>query len=218
MKRCFEISVLIAGLLFFQTFISLAQEYNEYNEFPQIDNVSPYKAWTVKFNRPVYFHGLKQEDIYVQDESGAMVSGTVLTYEHSKPYVVVLNPPNSGWNSGKVYTLVVSSEIVSDDGMKLGRAARMKFTSGYQSGNISFSLERSNSLPVLYRASVGTTDPKATRYSIYMDGKSLAQAADIGQKSIFVLDLNGAAKKLEVRTFSSSGEADVLDHAFFDIK
>ncbi|KDR94965.1 hypothetical protein SAMN02745945_02795 [Peptoclostridium litorale DSM 5388] len=218
MRRGAVAAFIAVLILSFSFSISFGQEEGEqYKEFPQKENVPSNKSWTVEFTRPVYFHGINDSDVYVKDKNGNVVAGTKVHYEHSRPYVLVLRPPQEGWQIGVEYTLFTSSEIVSQEGEKLEKAAKMSFEAGHESGEITLAIERSGSLPYFYRALVQTSSKSAKYYAVFSGEEMLTQVTPIGEKSIFVIKDEDNAVFITVKTLSTSSELDVVESNDFPI-
>ena len=207
-----------AAILFWSFGFSVSLGEDVYTEFPEKENVSSNKSWTLDFTKPVYFHGIDESDLYVVDHLGNVVEGTRIVYEHLNPYVLTIRPPEEGWQAGQAYTLFTSSDIISNEGEKLEKPVRMRFEIGHESGNVILALERSMSMPDFYRAFVETSNKSAKYYAVYDgNGDMLTNMKPAGEKAVFVLKDKDNTGVITVKMFSTYSELDLVESRDFSI-
>jgi hypothetical protein len=91
--------------------------------FPQKENVSKNKVWTVKFNKKIDKSTVSDDSIKVQDSKGENVE--VKTKIKGENEITVT--PISNYKEGETYTLFVSDKVKATNGESLKQQIKMDF-------------------------------------------------------------------------------------------
>lgn len=96
------------------------------------NNVVPYdKKWTIVFTKKLSTETLnsiqlQKDNIIVLDSLGRRIE--VILSRGSNDNSIIVNPPMLGYSAGENYTLMVKTDIFSNEGKKLRAIAQKKFT------------------------------------------------------------------------------------------
>lgn len=135
-QNMFIVVMIFLGVIIGKSITANAATYNEY---PAQTNVSPWKAWSVKFNKDVSLSSA-QNNIAVYDSSDNIVPTTISIGNRNN--IAVIQPRN-GYTLGSKYYMVIKSTISTLQSSKnLNSDVRMYFTiktqldpSDYNNGN-----------------------------------------------------------------------------------
>lgn len=92
---------------------------------PKTD-ISTNKEWLVKFNNPLKQDTVNNKNIVVTDENDKAIPVSISI--GSSPNSIVVSPATSGYEPGKKYNLVISTDVQSDSGKKLLKPLKVQFT------------------------------------------------------------------------------------------
>jgi hypothetical protein len=94
--------------------------------FQQKYDVAVDKTWTIKFNKQLDSNTFKADSIQVLDSNGQSVSVKVVLNSDNTSVSVL--PPDSKYESGQTYCLVIKKSLLSKDNAQLSKETRMNFT------------------------------------------------------------------------------------------
>lgn len=89
-------------------------------------NVETNKTWTIKFNSKVDMTTANTKNILVQDSNGNAVAVGIASNGNGDS--ITVNPPSSGYENGKSYTIKVTDGVKSTSGTALSATTVMNFT------------------------------------------------------------------------------------------
>lgn len=112
------LSLLIASLVFATSVLAV----NTTNPFPSEDGVSPFRIWTVSFNRSIDAANLAA-NITV---SPATTAPSIQLSADKKSAQIY--PPASGYSVGQSYVINIGTGLKDASGVSLGKAATKSFT------------------------------------------------------------------------------------------
>ena len=96
------------------------------NYFQQKCDVAVDKTWTIKFNKQLDPNTFKTDNIQVLDSNGQAVSAKVVLNSDNTSVSVL--PPDSKYENGQTYCIVIKKALLSKDNTQLAKEVRMNFT------------------------------------------------------------------------------------------
>lgn len=100
-------------------------DFNNSRQWQEKTGIDPNKSWRLKFTKSVASSTANKDNIYVLDELYNRVDVDI-SFDVTKDILVV--KPAQSYQSGKVYYLVVTTNVASDSGQKISTPIIMKFT------------------------------------------------------------------------------------------
>ncbi len=96
------------------------------NYFQQKCDVAVDKTWTIKFNKQLDPNTFKTDNIQVLDSNGQAASAKVVLNSDNTSVSVL--PPDSKYENGQTYCIVIKKSLLSKDDVQLSKEVRMNFT------------------------------------------------------------------------------------------
>ena len=96
------------------------------NYFQQKYDVAVDKMWTIKFTKQLDPSTVKTDNIQVLDSNGQAVSIKVALNSDNTSVSVL--PPDSKYENGQTYCIVIKKALLSKDNTQLAKEVRMNFT------------------------------------------------------------------------------------------
>ena len=94
--------------------------------FQQKYDVAVDKTWTIKFNKQLDSNTFKADSIQVLDSNGQAASAKVVLNSDNTSVSVL--PPDSKYENGQTYCIVIKKSLLSKDDVQLSKEVRMNFT------------------------------------------------------------------------------------------
>jgi predicted secreted protein len=91
------------------------------------NDVKADKEWAIRFNQPVARSTVNNNNIYVVDSEGNKVENNVDLDTKGNVRLVIVSPPESGYESGGTYTLYIKPDVANLQGQTLKNGIKMSF-------------------------------------------------------------------------------------------
>lgn len=89
-------------------------------------NIEPDKTWTIEFNKIIDIKTIKENNIYVTDQNGQIISMYYYQRQQDIEKVIYIVPIKD-YQSGQTYTLWIR-DLMAEDGSMLSKNIKMQFT------------------------------------------------------------------------------------------
>lgn len=103
--------------------------------------VDAYKVWAIRFNQSINFNKLTKESIQVKDKNNNLVN--VRLQEGSWGDLVLVIPPEKGYNLGEEYTLVITKQVYSEKNKQIK-----------EEKTFNFKIKETSEKPIVFKDSV----------------------------------------------------------------
>lgn len=82
------------------------------------------KQWNILFSQDIDAGSIDQSTVWVEDSRGIKI----MQERNTTARTVIISPPEGGYQPGESYTLYISDNIISKQGLRLTRAIKMVFS------------------------------------------------------------------------------------------
>ncbi|RFU61097.1 carboxypeptidase regulatory-like domain-containing protein [Peribacillus glennii] len=103
-------------------------EETSYKTLPSKKNVPLDKEWTISFNNELEPASINEQNVFVLDSSGNIVSTSAYVHDNDKQ--VLVRPPSEGYKANTSYTLFVESDVYSKKNKLIKKPVKMSFKTG----------------------------------------------------------------------------------------